>query len=351
MLNRGNTVERDSALNLRVINEPRTTMKTQSVRSTLTLAFVTTCIACAPALAQFPGAAQAQQPIEAVTPESQSFAVGHLAKKPVRSASGESLGEISEFLIDPKSGRVHFAVVYVGNDFFRIVPMNALQPGSGSEGLVLAVDRATWDKIPPMNEQQLLGPVSIDAAHQQQLQQHYQLPAAEPPANDLLRATLLNERELRVGNDRVGTVDDVVIDFHNRISAPLVRMKKSAGGEEQRVLVHFSRLQVNPEPRTPIVANLTAQDLDAVGSLTPTGYPSGFGVSSQTPQGNVASAVQQAIERDASVPRGAVAVIPEHRVILRGVVENEQKRTEVERAAQQAAPGVQIVNQLMVQNR
>jgi sporulation protein YlmC with PRC-barrel domain len=180
--------------------------------------------------AQLPSPGQpGYQPVELGTPQHHDFAVGHLAGQPVRAANQEELGKISDFLIDPQSGRVHFAVTTGGGNIFRIVPMSALQPGSGSSGLKLALDRAQWDQINTMTEQELLNRVAIDSTRQQQLQQQFRLGAAEPPAENLIRSMLLNEREVRAGNERVGKVDDVIIDFHNRICAPLVKVSGMSG--------------------------------------------------------------------------------------------------------------------------
>src|SRR3954470_19433159 len=64
-----------------------------------------------------------------VTPMSsadESFSVTKLAGKPVRSANGEQPGEIGDFLIDPASGKVQFAIVPTGRgasgETYRLVP-------------------------------------------------------------------------------------------------------------------------------------------------------------------------------------------------------------------------------------
>ena len=332
-------------------------MKTHAIPRPIStsLALFSLCLLTAPALhAQLPGPGQpGYRPIESVTGQTHSFSVGQLTGKPVRNAQHEELSRISEFLIDPRSGRVHFAVVTAGGNTFRLVPMSALQPGSGTAGLVVGLDRGRWDQIPTMSEQELLSSVTLDSAAQQRFQQQFGLPGPEQAVQGLIRSTLLNERELRAGHELVGTVDDVVIDFHNRISAPLVRMKPGFGSDGDRVLVHFSALNVSPEHRGVITTNLTRNDFlqrDAAGQLAPTGHPSGFHAQQAQAQ-QAAQAVQQALDRDGSMPRGSVQAYPETRVVLRGAVDNEQKRQDVERAAQQAAPGVPIVNQLMVRNR
>jgi sporulation protein YlmC with PRC-barrel domain len=324
-------------------------------RTTASFTLFALCLAVAPTLrSQIPAPGQpGYQAVEMLTPQTQAFAIGRLAGKPVRGANQQELGRIADFLIDPRTGQVHQAIVDVGWNVFRIVPMSAFQGGSGAEGIVLALDRARWDQIITLTDQQLLGRVNLDAAHQQRFQQQFQLPAADAPAEGLIRATYLNQRELRVGTEAVGTVEDVVIDFHNRISAPLVKMKAGAGGSEQHVLVHFAALQVGPEFRSPIVANLGRNDFRQMRSpqQTPTGYTGIFNAQGEQRARSAAMRVQQALERDAGVPPGAVQVLPETRIVLRGAVDSEQKRAEVERTAQQAAPGVRVENQLMVRNR
>ncbi len=328
-------------------------MKTHAIQRPIT-ACLTLCAICftavATARAQLPApGAPGYQPIELVTPETQAFALGQLAGKPVRGFNQEEFGTVSDFLIEPKSGRVHFAVAPAGGNTFRILPMSALQQGSGTAGVMLTLDRARWEKVGTISQGELENRVNIDAAHQQRLHEQFQLAAGEQPIEGLMRASRLKGREVLSGNEVLGTVEDVVIDFHNKIAAPLIKLTTGFGGGEQGVLIHFSRLQVTPEGQG-VIANVNRGEFHALRSrLTPTGYPSGFNPTGRTHA--AVTAVQQALDRDAAVPRGTVQAIPETRIVLRGAVDNQQKRAEIERAAQQAAPGVQIENQLLVRNR
>lgn len=330
-------------------------MKTHSIQRPLTASFAlgVLCLAALPVgRAQLPApGAPGHQPIEVLRPEIQAFTLGQLSGKPVRGANQEEFGTLADFLIEPTSGRVHFAVAPAGGNTFRIMPMSALQQGSGTAGVLLALDRARWDRVGTISQTELEPRVTIDAAHQQRLHEQFQLAAAEQPLEGLMRASRLKGREVRSGNDALGTVEDVVIDFHNKIAAPVVKLAAGFGGGEQRVLIHFSRLQVNPDGQGPLMASVGRGDFYALrpGLLTPTGYPSGFNPAGRTHA--AVTAVQQALDRDAALPRGTVQAIPETRIILRGAVDNEQKKIEIERAAQQAAPGVQIENQLLVRNR
>lgn len=321
------------------------------LRFTRTVTLLATCLAPITALqSQTPAPGQpGYQPVELVRPEIEPFRVSQLVNKPVRGAGNEQFSHITDFLVDPQSGRVHFVVVDAGSNTSRLIPMSAIQPGSGPAGLIVALDRAQWDQVGTLTPEQLQRQVTVDASHQQRLQQQFRLSAGEEPLSGLIRTSQLHGREVRAASDRLGTVEDVVIDFHNRIAAPLVKTAARSGAAEQRVLVHFPRLQVSPDAGSPIVASISRGDLSGLGSgqLTPTGPVAGANAQNQPAQ-TVAIAVQHALESNGVVPRGSVQVYPETRVVLRGVVENEQKRADVERAAQQAAPGMRIENQLMV---
>lgn len=65
-----------------------------------------------------------------------------------------------------------------------------------------------------------------------------------------------------------------------------------------------------------------------------------------------AQTVRAALDADTSLARASVRVSPEgQRLVLRGTVDDDATRRAVERAAQQAASGVTIDNQIQVTNR
>jgi sporulation protein YlmC with PRC-barrel domain len=299
------------------------------------------------ARAQQPSTAGYMQSVEPVSEVAENFTLSKLTGKPVRGAHQEELGTIADYLIEPQSGRIHFAVVPSGSNTFRVVPMRALQPQSG--GFSTQRARAEWDRVGTLTAQQLSGVVTIDDSHQQRLAQQFALPNADSAAHGLVRAGSLRGRELRAGNQPLGFVEDVVIDYNNQIATPV--LATSVGGSQQRYIVPMTRLQVGGTQGA-IMTSLSPNEFRQAGwlAMAPTGQDRrGFGQGNR-PAGSAVNAVQQALERDAALPRGTVQVVPENRLVLRGTVENEQKKAEVERAAQQAAPGMQIENQLGVRN-
>ena len=65
---------------------------------------------------------------------------------------------------------------------------------------------------------------------------------------------------------------------------------------------------------------------------------------------SAAIAVKQSIDRSWARNQVGVAMDPSG-VILRGLVDNDQERGNIERLAQRAAPGMRIENQIAVRRR
>jgi hypothetical protein len=326
-------------------------MKTHLL-TTLASASLSLCAFCAvpTVYAQSPQLPPLQ--LELVTPQSESLALGKIMGKPLRGSNNEELGSVADFLVNPKSGQLEFAVVPTGRgasgETFRLVPLAAIDPSRGYDHLVARLGRDQWDRVGTMTEKELQGAITLNAEQMQREAQQFGLPAANDghAAEGLVRASSLKGSEIRGGNELFGNVDDVAIDMYNRRAAPMLTF---AGG--QKFLVPFDRLQLTAGQKT-ISTNLSRWDFQRMqrgqGGLTPTGSSSaayGQGQGRQ-PAFAAASAVQQALSRDQAA--SGVQVIPESRLVLRGTVESDQKKAEVERAASQAAPGMRIDSELTV---
>jgi sporulation protein YlmC with PRC-barrel domain len=342
--------ERHLRNSLHITNKPHV-MKTTSITRVTTLSAGFALIGLTSSLqGQQPATTNQFQSIEQVTPQAENSTLAKIVGKPVRNQNQEELSTLQDFLVDPQTGRVHFAVVDSGSNTSRIVPMRALQAGSGTEGLVVQRPRPEWDQVGTMSAEQLQGSVTIDDDHQQRLARQFALGSAEPAARDLIRASALKDRELRAADGQLGRIEDVVIDFANQIAAPMVAL--NAAGMSQKYLVPMQHLQIN-EGQGAITTTLSRNQFTASPpqAFAATGFNRGAYGPGNRPVAAAVSAVQQALARDASLAPGSVQVVPESRLILRGSVENEQKKAEAERAAQQAAPGIQIENQLTVRNQ
>lgn len=324
---------------------------THSTVSTALLAAFAFSAATTVLPAQTPGAG-ATMNLEIATPQSEAFALRNLAGKPLRGSNQEQFSTIEDFLIDPQTGQLHFAVSPSGSgpsgETFRIIPMTALTASPNGDVFTVHLDRSKWDQVGTLIESRLKNRVSVDRDHLERLARQFGTPSQAQGDQNLVRASELKGRELRSGSEQIGTIEDVVIDLNNRRAAPLLKPSAGFSSAGQKFLVPFAQLQIGEQAQGAITTTLSRADFQRVQpGMSPTGQTSAM-FSQGQPIGSAVSAVQQALSRDQSL--SGVQVIPERRIVLRGTVENQQKKSEVERMAQQAAPGVRIDSEITVRN-
>lgn len=294
-------------------------------------------------------------------PVSESFGMTRMAGRPVRSASGEQLSTITDFLIDPQSGRVHFAILPSGGGpngmTYRIVPIGAFT-GATRDALILRLDQAQWDRVGTMEEWQLINRVTIDVDHQQRLARQLGLAPREVydgrgPA-ELVRATTFRGQSIHSGNGRVGRIEDVVVDVTRHESAVVCSTEHAFAGAEERYVVPFEHLGTNEAGTW--MSRLSRDDFQSADHVVirreepPRERRSYVAPSQPNDTESAAMAVQQTLDR--SWARGRVDVaVDGRRIVLRGLVDTEQERIELERAAADTARGVRIENQIAVRRR
>ncbi len=315
----------------------------------------------------------------------ENFGMNRLVGRPVRSSKGEQLSTITDFLVDPQSGRVEFAILPSGGGpkgmTYRIIPISAFT-SAGDDALTLRLDRAQWDRVGTMEEWQLKNQVTIDVDQQERLSRQLGLPLAEiydghGPA-EFVRATALCGQTIRSGNGQVGRVDDVVVDVTRHEAAVVLKTDPAFAGDEQRYIVGFQQLGARDAGSGGWMSRLSRDDFapaaaprpdfdraqeynrprdyaEAREPVDPRGEESQRGDRYVAPERpteteSAAMAVQQTIDR--SWARGRVDVAVEgHRIILRGMLDSDQDRADIERAASDTARGVRIENQIAVQRR
>ena len=301
--------------------------------------------------AQTPGGWGAHAPtsVRLATPDSDSFGLSKLAGKPLHTPDRQQLGTVSDFLIEANTGRVHFALVPSGSgaagETFRLVPMAAVQPG-GADGLNVRISPEEWNRVGTMTQAELPARVTLNADQLQRLGQQFTSAgqAVQLHANgELVRASSLKGQALRSGNDQVGTVDDVVIDLRQQVAAAVVKSANGYAGNEQRFLVPMAQIKGGADANAALTTSLGRQEF-AQAQAGATGFGRGsFGQGYAG--GHPVQAAQSAVRQAAG---GGVQVIAETKLLLRGTVDSEQKRSEAERAAVQAAPGMRVENQIDV---
>jgi hypothetical protein len=284
--------------------------------------------------------------LQSTSAATDAFALSKLAGKPVRGANQEEFGNVADFLVDTQSGKVAFAIVPSGRgaagETFRLVPIAAVDANGAQDALTLRITRAQWDQAGTMTEQELQGHITLSADQVQRAARQFAISGQDNAGamSNLTRATALRGQPLRSGNDQVGTIDDVLIDVARQTAAAVVKPASNATG--QGFIVPFAQLQFSNEGA--ITTTLGRNEFQAAqNTLSPTGYASG----SMQDQAAV-SAVQQAIANNRALGGLGVQVVPENRLVLRGSVQTQQQRADIERTAAQAAPGARIDNEITV---
>ena len=292
--------------------------------------------------------------VQVATPEAEAYRLQSLSGKPLRGSGQEQLGTVSDFLLDPQSGELRFAVVPSGaggaGETYRLIPVAALDPTSGTDGLRISLGKAQWDQVGTVTEQRLQGSITVSDDQRQRLQQQFSLAQPLDGSNStLLRATQLRGKTLQSGAQQVGSIEDVAIDVRHRVAAAMVTPTGTPAVAGQKFLVPFAQLQISGADQPAINTTLTQLHFQQAQAGAPTGYTGSPFTSANPPATAAAIAVRQALDQDQVLAKANVQVIPESRIALRGTVESEQVRSNIERTAKEAAPGLQVDNHITVQ--
>lgn len=311
------------------------------------------------------------------------FGLQRMAGRPVRARNGDELSTITDFLVDPQTGRVFFALLPSGGGArgmtYRIVPISAFT-ASDETSLRLRLDRGQWDRVGTLEEPMLKNHIVIDVDHQQRLSRQLGMPVNEINDGrgplDLVRASSLRGQVIRAGSGggQVGRIDDIVIDVTRHESAVIIATDRTFAGSEQRFVIRYQNLGKRdgrtwtstlrrddfPSNSDRVSLDYRAEwdrpyrpDWDRDGRPDrpdynrpglPTGREPAYDLAP------AATAVKQGLDR--SWAGGRVEVVPENnRLVLRGIVEYENERLEAERLATRIAPDVRIENQIAIRRR
>ncbi|MDO8544339.1 MAG: PRC-barrel domain-containing protein [Opitutaceae bacterium] len=121
-------------------------------------------------------------------------AVSRANNKPLRGPNQEEITTVTDFLIDPQSGQLLFAVAGSGRgaagETFRLIPIEALDTSRATEGFTLHLSRSQWDQVGTLTDQELKGRIAINPEHQQRLTRQFSLrgAAANTGTTEVIRA-------------------------------------------------------------------------------------------------------------------------------------------------------------------
>jgi hypothetical protein len=234
-------------------------------------------------------------------------------------------------------------------DTFRLLPMAAIDPTSAtSDASVVRIGTNEWDQVGTITVQEFLPQMAISPEQQQRTARQFSLRQGTPSGTaNLTRAFSLRGQVVNSGNQPLGTIEDAAIDLGRASAVAILKPTRRFVRTQQKFLVPFDRLQISGLGQGQITSTLSPYDFQqAQTTLTPTGFANApFAPANRQSVTDAAMAVQQALGNS------GVQAIPESRIVLLGNVQDQQRKLEIERAANQAAPGVRIDSQITVRGR
>ena len=243
-------------------------------------------------------------------------------------AGGEDLGKIKDLLIEPRSGKVAFAVVAAGGllgmgETLRLVPFAALQRTADGKGFSMSVTQDQWREMPVVDRGDYdKGNFSVSAADQRRVrQQQSRDTVTTPRATDarpapiytdgskqpdpvatrrdradrsddrvgsatdvqsgdlenVVRASTLRGKDIQAGDREVGEIESIVLDWQTGVATAVLDLDRDFTGTDRKFLVPVSELTVRGENQDVIVSSLTRADFqpfaqrESDARLSPTG--------------------------------------------------------------------------------
>ena len=185
-----------------------------------------------------------------------------LKGREVFGSEGEKLGELDDFAVDPRSGKIEYVIVSSGGvlgvgSTLRAVPVQAIQHGkaAGTERrFTLEVNENRWKQAPIISKAPLA--VLGDDRRREDIAGFY----GDSPAGDARRenankdeksiragvqlrlASELVGQEVRNGKQSLGTIDDMIVQLDNKSAAALLDPADALADADRRYIVPLNRL-------------------------------------------------------------------------------------------------------------
>ena len=316
----------------------------------------------------------------------------------LRSSDGKDLGDIKDFLIDARSGKVCFAVVSTGGVFgigdrLHVVPFDVLQE-AGNRSFTVSTTEAQWKQGPTINEESFEeNRLSLDPQVRDQIAQTFSGSQVKPSSDELLRASKIRGREVVANDQKIGKIDGLVLQSGQLRASALFDPDNEFIGTEQKFIVPLDRLSLSTGGEDKVTTSLTRDDFRnaarsntagstasntteqsqnvAAGAQSDTSTSSSSAVATQStslsPTGSTsndqnvsasknlvgqARAIRQALDDDPATAQANVTVTPgNNKIMLEGTVKDEPTKSEIEQIARRTAQGADVDSKLSIENR
>ncbi|WP_158277653.1 PRC-barrel domain-containing protein [Opitutus sp. ER46] len=195
------------------------------------------------------------QSLRVASDDDRKWSADKLAGRKVRSRDGDEIGTLKDFLIEPVSGKVRFAVISTGGalgigDTLHRVPFEQLKPASNpDDGYTLPLARADLDRLPKIDEEQFEEDKVVSADG-----------AARSPYDAVVRATKLKDRNVQAGGNVIGNIEGVLVPQHGSTAALLMKTENS-DPTDPVFAVSLERVTIPTGTKAALVADLPPGDL------------------------------------------------------------------------------------------
>jgi sporulation protein YlmC with PRC-barrel domain len=304
-----------------------------------------------------------------------------LAGMSVQNRNGESLGKVKDFVVDASSGQVLYTVIGSGGvlgigETLHAVPVSALNydSTSGAERLTLDIAADRWSAAPRFRKDRIS---SLQADQEGRSTFEYygqswpassqgQAGTSQPQQQQqLVMANDLIGKNLNSGGEKIGAIQDVLLQFQNRTAALLIDPSDDFAGTDQHYIVPFNKLTATGGDS--LATSLTRQDLSSAQVAQGDAWASPGGSSifvlpreervaqnpDQSAQGQPPVAqIREALRSDTSIAQQGgqnVQVLAQgDKIVLLGTVQSEDAKDKIEERAEEAAQGWDVDNQIRV---
>lgn len=223
-----------------------------------------------------------------------------LEGRSVRGSDKQTLGRVKDFLLDPHTGEVAYAVVSSGGirrpDKLRLVPFPALRPDQEHENdFTVAMNEAEWDALGALDETEFdSGHITISNGQRRDLAQRFeraQTGAAASgsayytpaPSAELVRAGAIRGRGVFLAEKNVGTIDEIIVDPDAATASVLFDPSWRFTAAKERFVVPLNRYSFGTAKGERVMTTVTRADFDQLRTITDEAPPAETAAKSSVP--------------------------------------------------------------------
>ncbi len=176
----------------------------------------------------------------------------------VQGSDNERLGDLRDFVVDTRSGKITHAVVSSGGILgfganLRAVPIDAIRYNHAEDHFVINMNEERWEQAPVLTREQLqdlnrgtriqeIAAFFGQQAGERQQDARERLQDRDAP-QQLALASDIRGQDVNVGDDRVGRIDDLLISLESRQVVAIFDANRDFAGVNEDFLVPLARFQ------------------------------------------------------------------------------------------------------------